>query len=42
MLWELIRGAKAVGQKWETEYQAAAFLQRAGKLGCVGRNKIVR
>ena len=42
MLWEWIRGAKVFGQKWETEDQAAAFIQRTGKFGYVGRNKKAR
>jgi len=42
VLWEWIRGARALGQKWETVDQAMAFIERAGKFGYGGRDKKAR
>ena len=33
MIWERIRGARAVGEKWERVAQAMAFIQRADQVG---------
>jgi len=37
MLWEWIRGAKAVGEKRERVDHAVSFIQRADEVGYVGR-----
>jgi hypothetical protein len=39
MLWEWIRGARAVGEKWERVNQAMAFIQKADQVGYVERKK---
>jgi hypothetical protein len=35
MLWEWIRRAKAVGEKWEKVYQSMVFIQKADQVACV-------
>jgi len=39
MLWERIRGDRAVGEEWERVDQALAFIQRADQVGYVGRKR---
>ena len=41
-LYERIRGARAVGEKWECVNQAMAFIQRAEQVEIVGRKKKAR
>jgi hypothetical protein len=42
VLWEWIRGARAVGEKWEIVDQAMAFIQKADQVGYVERKNKVR
>jgi hypothetical protein len=42
MLWERIRGARAVGEEWERVGEVMAFKQRADQVDCVGRKKKAR
>jgi len=42
MLWEWIRGTRAVGEKWESVDQTMTFIQRADQVGYVGRKNKMR
>jgi hypothetical protein len=42
VLWEWIRGARAVGEEWEIVDQAIAFIQRADQVGYVERKSKAR
>jgi len=42
MLWERIRGARAVGEEWERVGEVMAFIQRADQVDYVGRKKKAR
>ena len=42
MLWERIRGARAVGEEWERVGEVMAFKQRADQVDYVGRKEKAR
>jgi hypothetical protein len=42
ILWELIRGNRSVGEKWERVDQPLSFLQVADQFGYVRRKKKAR